>query len=136
MKSNDPFYLFNQLTVGFDNLLNEISADKPCSFPKHNVYKSGENSYIVELALAGYNQKDLKISVYDNILTVKSDIKETDEEKEREYLAKNIAKRNFKFQLKLNKTLEVTKASMENGMLYITLEEDKEKVREIKIDIE
>lgn len=135
MNTNDPLKLIHQLTVGFDNLFQEIENRKPQTFPKHNVYKQDEGKYIIEVALAGYKQDEIKVSVVNNILIIKGDIKDKEEEHKKAYLTKNIAKRNFTFQLQLSKTLKVSGASMIDGMLNISLEEDKDIIREIKIEI-
>jgi len=136
MNTNDPLKLIHQLTVGFDNLFNEMELRKPNSFPKHNVCKEDEGKYIIEIALAGYKQEEIFVSVVNNLLIVKGEIKDKVEDSKKIYLTKNIAKRNFKFQLQLNKTLKVSNAKMNNGMLNIFLEEDKEVVREVKINID
>lgn len=136
MNTNDPLKLLHHLSVGFENIFQEIESLKPQSFPKHNIYKENDGEYIVEIALAGYKQEEINVSVFNNILIVKSEIKDKTKEEKKIYLTKNIAKRNFKFKLQLNKILEVSGATMTDGMLNIFLKDNKENEKEIKINIE
>lgn len=136
MNTNDPFKILQQLTVGFESLFEDLEIRKPQSFPKYNIYKEKDGRYIVEIALAGYKQEEIKVSVVNDLLIVKSDIKDKEEENNKNYLAKNIAKRNFNFNLPLSNMLKVTGANMADGMLQILLEEDKDVIREVKINID
>ena len=75
--------IFNQLrpvSVGFDNVFNHFEKmfeddyfNAPTvNYPPYNIVKTGENKYDVEVALAGYNKKDINIEYADNLLTIKS----------------------------------------------------------------
>ena len=75
--------IFNNLrpiTVGFDNMFDHFEHMMDDSFfrgtmgnfPPYNIVKTGENTYDVELALAGFNKKDIEVEFKENLLTVKS----------------------------------------------------------------
>ena len=75
--------IFNQLrpvSVGFDNVFDHFEKmfeddyfNAPTvNYPPYNIVKTGENKYDVEVALAGYNKKDINIEYADNLLTIKS----------------------------------------------------------------
>ena len=86
--TNKHLSIFNQLrpiTVGFDNVFDhfermfddEILTSPMVNFPPYNIVKTGDFTYDVELALAGYSKDDIKVDYADNMLTVKS-AKQTD----------------------------------------------------------
>ena len=83
--------IFNQLrpvSVGFDNVFDHFEKmfeddylNAPTvNYPPYNIVKTGENKYDVEVALAGYNKKDINIEYADNLLTIKS-VKDNNSEK-------------------------------------------------------
>jgi molecular chaperone IbpA len=93
-----------------------------------------EDIFFIELAVAGFAKEDLDVSVKEQVLTVKGEIK--DSENEPTYAHRGIAARKFSREFALGEFIEVTGAVAENGMLKISLErivpEDK-KPKSIKI---
>ena len=91
--TNKALSIFNQLrpvTIGFDNVFDHFermfdhqfdSISVP-NFPPYNIVKTGDNKYDVELALAGFNKKDIDVTVEDGTLTIKSIVKEAKDKKE------------------------------------------------------
>ena len=80
--TNRAIQLFNQLrpvSVGFDNVFDHFErmfeddfiTNMP-SFPHYNIVKTGENKYDIEIALAGYNKKDIEVELKEGILSIKS----------------------------------------------------------------
>lgn len=115
----DPF-----TSVGFDRIFNRIAAiqntaQKATPYPPYNITKESDTTYIVEMAVAGFSQDMLDITVKEGILTVKGEVIETDK---KEYLHKGIAARAFTRTFTLADTVVVRNASMEHGMLRILLE--------------
>ena len=98
----------------------------------YEVIKEDEDTYIVEVALAGFDKSDLSITVDNNELKIKGD----KEEKETNYTRKGIATRSFERSFALGEFMEVTGAEFDNGMLSVKVErivpEDK-KPKTIKI---
>ena len=124
---NKHIALFNALrpvSLGFDNLFdhfeNVLEGNLNPSFPFYNIVKGNDNKYTIELALAGYNKKDIEISFENNILTVKS-VKE-EYEKNIDVLYKGIAKRYFSKAFTIADDVVVKDAELKDGLLKIDLE--------------
>ena len=85
-------------SIGFEDIFRHFDLHldtKSTTFPPYNIVKTGENQYDVELALAGFNKKDIDVTVEDGILTIKSIVKDSKEDKEEGVIHKGIAKRYF-----------------------------------------
>ena len=133
---------FNQLTpyaVGFDRVfdqLNNYASHNATStgFPPYNIRKEGDYSFVIELALAGFSKKDIEVEVADGLLTIRS-VKENDENDSNIY--RGISYRKFNRKFTLADEIVVKDASLENGMLVISLERvvpEEKKPRKIKIN--
>jgi molecular chaperone IbpA len=116
-----PLY---RTTVGFDrlfNLLDSASGGETAQpYPPYNIERTGENAYRVTLAVAGFRESDLDIHAKENVLTVRGEKKEETSE-DREVLYRGIAARAFERRFQLADHVEVTGASLENGLLHIDL---------------
>jgi len=115
----DPFN-----SVGFDRIFNRIAsiqntAQKATPYPPYNITKESDTTYIVEMAVAGFSQDMLDITVKEGVLTITGNVNEVDK---KEYLHKGIAARAFTRTFTLADTVVVRHASMEHGMLRILLE--------------
>ncbi len=111
--------------VGFDRFNEIIDAldmvtDKP-SFPHHNVVKSGENHYTVELAVAGFSNEDIDVEVEKNVLHIRGKI-ENEVNENKTYIHRGIATRSFHKTITLADTIQVKGADLINGILSIELE--------------
>ena len=107
--------------VGFDRLLDTFDTmltEKPTTFPPHNIVKVDENNYLVELAVAGFNESEITIEVLKNTLTIKG---EKDLDDTRNYLHRGIGTRSFKKTVTLAETVQVDGASLDNGVLTVKL---------------
>ena len=105
--------------VGFDNLVNSpLYTQQAPEYPRYNIEKV-ENGYIVEVAVPGWNKTQISVNVHKNILTIKGEKKENNEG--RGWVHKGISGKSFEKHLKLDNALEVSSASMENGMLKIDI---------------
>ena len=133
---------FNQLTpyaVGFDRVFDQLqnyaSHNATSSgFPPYNIRKEGEFSYVIDMALAGFSKDDIEVEVADGLLTVRS-VKENEENEESIY--RGISYRKFNRKFTLADEIVVKDASLENGMLVISLERvvpEEKKPRKIKIN--
>jgi HSP20 family molecular chaperone IbpA len=114
--------LFNSpLLLGFDRFeraldrVNKAAAD---GYPPYNVEQTGENSLRITLAVAGFSMADLAVQVEDNQLVVRG--KQTDD-KDRVYLHRGIAARQFQRSFVLAEGIEVGGAWLDNGLLNIDL---------------
>ena len=127
--------IFNQLrpvSVGFDNVFDHFEKmfeddyfnTPTVNYPPYNIVKTGENKYDVEVALAGYNKKDINIEYADNLLTIKSvkDSNSAKKDSESGVLHKGISKRFFSKTFTIADDTEVKSAELKDGLLKVSLE--------------
>ncbi len=111
-------------TVGFDRLfglLDSATNGEAQPYPPYNIERTGENAYRVTMAVAGFGESDLDIQSKENVLTVKGEKKEEKTENGPEVLYRGIASRAFERRFQLADHVEVTGASLANGLLHIDL---------------
>ena len=118
---------FDKFFVGFDDQLgkmqkfhDEIAKNIP-NYPPYNIKKTGDNSYTIELAVAGFGQADIDIELADGKLIVRGNASNESDDSEN-FLFKGIANRAFTRSFVLNDEIVVNDAEMINGMLKIALE--------------
>lgn len=115
---------FNRATVGFDRLFDvldrQFANSNSTTYPPYNIIKETEDSYKIEIAVAGFREDGLDITVKDNILTVTGDQSPRDDAVT--YLHKGISARHFTRTFTLSDHVEVKNASVQNGLLVIDLE--------------
>tara|TARA_Y100001973_G_C5200270_1_gene337141 strand:+ start:49 stop:495 length:447 start_codon:yes stop_codon:yes gene_type:complete len=127
--------IFNNLrpiTVGFDNMFDHFEHMMDDSFfrgtmgnfPPYNIVKTGENTYDVELALAGFNKKDIEVEFKENLLTVKSkkEDKAEDTDEDGNVIHRGISKRMFSKSFTIASDVEVKGAELKDGLLKISME--------------
>ena len=115
-----PFSVgFDELFDHFNNTL-EYTVKQPTSYPPYNINKVDDLNYQIEMALAGFNKKDIEIKSADSQLTIKS--VENDDKDEKETLHRGISKRKFSRTFTLAEDIKVNGAELKDGMLLIELE--------------
>lgn len=113
---NSPLFLgFDQVEAAFDRI-SKHSAD---GYPPYNVEQLSEHQLRITLAVAGFAPEDLQAQIEDNQLVVRG---RQSDEAERVYLHRGIAARQFQRSFVLAEGIEVTGASLQNGLLSIDLE--------------
>jgi molecular chaperone IbpA len=121
--------------VGFDHLLNEldyVTKHASDNYPPHNILKTGESDYLIELAVAGFTKDELSIEVKDRTLTVTGE----HVSKGREYIHRCISTKKFKRTFRLSEHVKVHGADLKDGVLSIDLKyEVPEEMRPRKIEI-
>jgi molecular chaperone IbpA len=130
--------LFHQ-TLGFENFIRDVekmldNEVKPSTFPPHNIIKSDENKYVVELAVAGFAKDEIEISLQDGSLTIKGEKKENTPDIQ--YLHRGIGTRSFTKVITIADTIEVKGAEIKDGILRVGLENvipEHKKPRKIEI---
>lgn len=137
----DLFKDFDKLYVGFDDqfqrmakIHDDLSKNVP-NYPPYNIKKTGDNTYVVELAIAGFGQQDIEIELADGKLIVKGNIS-SDEKQDESFLFKGISNRAFTRSFVLDDHIEVQNAELLNGMLKIFLEKiipEHKKPRKIEV---
>ena len=110
-------------TVGFEELFDKLYGLETNSvgFPPYNIIKIGEYNYQIEMALAGYNKKDIEIEIIEGELSISSK-KNEPFLKESEIVHKGIATKNFTRKFTLSDEIQVKSADFSEGMLTIKLE--------------
>ena len=107
--------------IGFDRLarLADTAAAADTSYPPYNIEKTGEDLYRLTMAVAGFGEGDVDITVENNTLTVKG--KAQPEPEGAQYLHRGIAGRAFERRFQLADHVEVETARLVNGLLHIEL---------------
>jgi len=109
-------------TIGFDRLfsmLDQVSGETH-SYPPYNIERVSENAYRLTVAAAGFAAGDLSIEVKENTLTLKGE-KKVEGKPKTEMVYQGIAARAFERHFQLADFVQVTGASLENGLLHIDL---------------
>ena len=128
--------IFKQLrpvSIGFDNLFDHFEnffdddqsfhTSLTSTFPFYNIVKKGDNKFDIEVALAGYDKKDISVEYEDNLLRIKS-IKETKSDKEKDgVIHQGIAKRYFSKAFTIADDVEIEGAELKNGLLKVSLKQ-------------
>ena len=121
--TNIDFTPFFRTTVGFDSMMDVMDAalsTKLDSYPPHNIIKLDEDRYRIVMAIAGFSEDELEITLHGNQLFISGMSKKSAMD-EVEYLYKGIANRNFKQQFALADYVKVGDVIMDNGLLNIDL---------------
>jgi len=131
---------FLRSTIGFDRMTrlleDEIGQNRGSSYPPYNIAQLDENDYQITMAVAGFAEGDIDITLTDNVLIVEGNITDRTEEDERHYLHRGIAERNFERRFQIADHIRVLNAGMENGLLTIDLaREIPEAMKPRKIEI-
>jgi HSP20 family molecular chaperone IbpA len=128
--------LFNSpLLLGFDHFertLDRVSKSASDGFPPYNIEQVDENRLRITLAVAGFSMDDLVVQIEDNQLVVRG---KQPEDRERIYLHRGIAARQFQRAFVLAEGIEVEGARLDNGLLHIDLVRppSEPKVRKVEI---
>ena len=126
--------IFKQLrpvSIGFDNIFDhfenffdddqDFHSSLTSTFPFYNIVKKGNNKFDIEVALAGYDKKDIIVEYEDNVLHIRS-VKETKSDKEKDgVIHQGIAKRYFSKAFTIADDVEIEGAELKNGLLKVSL---------------
>jgi molecular chaperone IbpA len=139
MRSYDLSPLFRS-TVGFDRLSRLMDAatridDSAPSYPPYNIERTGDDTYRITMAVAGFGENDLTITTRDNQLLISGKLGKEDDKTS--YLHRGIAGRAFERRFTLADHIRVSGASLVNGLLHVDLVREVPeamKPRQIKIN--
>ena len=132
--TNKNLSIFNRLrpvTVGFDNVFDHFermiddhnfNTMVATNFPPYNIVKTGDNTYDIELALAGFNKKDIEVEYKENLLTVKSKKQEETKDEDGNVIHRGISKRMFSKSFTIANDVEVKGAELKDGLLKVSME--------------
>ena len=144
--TNKALSIFNQLrplSVGFDDVFNHFESmfDEDfrlptVNYPPYNIVKTDTNKYDIEVALAGFNKKDIDVSVENGVLTIESKTEEKGKDEDGNTIYKGISKRYFKRSFTIADDVEVKGAELKDGLLKVSMEKivpESKKLRTIDI---
>ena len=126
------FKQLRPLSIGFDNIFDHfenffddegdyIRPSLTSTFPFYNIVKKRDNKFDIEVALAGYDKKDIVVEYEDSLLRIKS-VKETRSDKEKDgVIHQGIAKRYFSKAFTIADDVEIEGAELKNGLLKVSL---------------
>ncbi len=113
--------------VGFDRLARQLESAARTSqengWPPYNIETTGENEYRIEIAVAGFKPDELTIEAKENQLTV-TGRKTANDDTAKTYLHRGLAERDFERRFQLADYVVVTTASLDNGLLAISLKRE------------
>ena len=136
---NFDFSPFYRSTVGFDRLFTALGSiglpEGKSSYPPYNIERTGEDTYRISVAVAGFFTSDIASEAKGNNLVIKGG-KSAKSDEDLEFLHQGIAQRAFDLRFQLADYVEVTGADLENGLLHVSLKRElpeSKKPRKIKI---
>ena len=112
----DPFF------IGWDRHFQDLEKvmHNSTNYPPYNLVEVSEDTYMIELALAGFNKEDIYIEQEKNVLTIKGSSKEDPNK----YIHKGIGARDFTRTFSLSEYMIVAGVTMENGVLRVLIVKD------------
>ena len=139
MRTYDLTPLFRS-SVGYDRLARLMDTalraeDNAPTYPPYNIELTGEDTYRITMAVAGFNESEIEIVQKENALTVVG--KQAKEEAPKNFLYRGIAARPFERRFELAEYIRVGGATLENGLLHVELVREVPeavKPRQIKIN--
>ena len=122
-------------SIGFDSIFDRFEsafsidkANNTSNYPPYNIRREGDSKYFIELAVAGLNEEDLEVQLFDYILSIRSKQNVTDDPQavteNHSYVHRGIAKRQFERSFTLSDDIVVKGCDLTNGMLTIELERE------------
>ena len=113
----------NRALIGFDQLFNDVERRFANSvqnnYPPYNVLKHDDNTFEIEVAVAGFDREDITIEVDQNLLTIRGQRQKDDDASK--YLHRGLAARDFERSFTLADHIIVGDAELTNGILRVKL---------------
>lgn len=106
--------------IGFDNMLKQLdnlAQHATDNYPPHNIVKESEEDFIIELAVAGFEESEIDLELKDRTITVKGD----HVCKNRDIVYRGISTKRFSKQFRLSEYVQVNGASLKDGILSVYL---------------
>jgi len=120
--------------VGYDNIFDHfermfeddffMNGVPSVNYPPYNIVKTGDYTYNVEVALAGFSKDDINVEYADGMLTIKSKDKKESDEKDEDgnVIHKGISKRYFSKSFTIADDVEIKGAELKDGLLKVSME--------------
>jgi molecular chaperone IbpA len=140
MRSAFDFAPYRRSSVGFDRLFdmleNSSFGNAQENYPPFDLVKEGDNTYRIEIAVAGFTRDEIDITAQQNVLVVSGRKKDEDEQRGKDYVYRGIANRSFERRFALADHVQVKGADLKDGLLSIELaREIPDSMKPRKIDI-
>jgi len=122
------FNRFRPVSIGFDSIFDNFDRLMSESFhrengfdnfPYHNIVKTGDTTYNIEVALAGYSKNEVSVEYSDNLLRITSE--KSEDENKKSTIHKGISKRIFNKVFSLADEIEIKGAELKDGLLKVSL---------------
>jgi molecular chaperone IbpA len=110
--------------IGFDRLFDELNRSMEVGqqgYPPYNVVKHSDEAYTIEVAVAGFGENDLNVTVHEGKLHIEG-VKE--DKVEQDYVYRGLSSRNFTRTFNLAEHVEVKNVTVEQGVMRISLERE------------
>ena len=120
-----PFSIgFDDMFDQFENMLGNGNLTMQSNYPPYNIRKTGKDIYAIEVALAGFNKKDVEVEFEDNLLTVRTKQvdKSENENADGEIIHKGISQRQFARSFTIADDVKINGAELKDGLLTISCE--------------
>jgi molecular chaperone IbpA len=134
-----PFY---RSAIGFDRMANLVDnlfqspETSNTNFPPYNIEKIGETDYRISMAVAGFAEADLDVTIHEGTLIITGHANQETLDEEKTFLYRGIAGRQFERRFQLADFIEIKSAGLKNGLLHIDLKREvPEKMKPRKINI-
>ncbi|MFT8242511.1 Hsp20 family protein [Roseomonas sp. BN140053] len=112
--------------IGFDRMARLVDTARAAAegpaYPPYNIERTGDDAYVLTMAVAGFGPDELDITAQDNVLTVSG--KAPQPEEGRRYLHRGIAGRAFERRFVLADHIQVVGADLRNGLLHVALKRE------------
>lgn len=111
-------------SVGFENLNRLVDAatrGEGNAYPPYNIEKLGDDAYRISMAVAGFAEDELDVTVHENVLIISGQVAEAEQDEGREFIHRGIGTRAFERRFELADTIKVSGAGYEHGLLNIEL---------------
>ncbi len=131
-----PTFGTHPFLLGFDELerlVERTARTGNDGYPPYNIEQTGESGFRITLAVAGFAEADLSITLEDRQLVIRG---RSQDDSDRAYLHRGIAARQFQRAFVLADGVEVRGAKLENGLLHVDLQRSvpENVVKTIRID--
>jgi molecular chaperone IbpA len=114
----------NRALIGFDTMFDTMERrfanQLSNNYPPHNIIKTDENQYEIQVAVTGFDKTEISVTVESNILVIKGESQQPNDP-DVVYLHRGLATRDFEREFPLAEHIEVAGAEIRNGMLIIKL---------------
>ena len=118
------FDTLSRALIGFDTMFDQMERryanSVATNYPPHNIIKTGENTYEIQVAVTGFEKNEITVTVENNVLIVRGE-SQTDEDLTVQYMYRGLASRDFNREFPLAEHIEVAGAEIKNGLLMIKL---------------